>query len=45
LGVWEKKVGFACTEASSLYGGHLEGTLLVAEKAIFAITNLNNKLL
>ncbi|WP_085507322.1 flavin monoamine oxidase family protein [Thalassobacillus devorans] len=43
-GVWEKKIIFAGTEANSSYGGHLEGALLAAERAVFEITELNNKL-
>lgn len=43
LGVWEKKIIFAGTEANSQYGGHLEGALLAAEQAIFKITNIINK--
>ncbi|WP_264740050.1 flavin monoamine oxidase family protein [Cytobacillus firmus] len=42
-GVWEKKIIFAGTETNSQFGGHLEGALLAAEKAVFEITNLNNK--
>lgn len=33
-GDWEKKIIFAGTETSSDFGGHLEGALLSAEKAV-----------
>ncbi|TKD71491.1 flavin monoamine oxidase family protein [Pseudalkalibacillus hwajinpoensis] len=39
-GVWEKKIVFAGTEANPQYGGHLEGALLAAEKAVVEINNL-----
>ncbi|MFG6117814.1 flavin monoamine oxidase family protein [Thalassobacillus sp. B23F22_16] len=42
-GVWEKKIIFAGTEADSRFGGHLEGALLAAERAVFEITDLNNE--
>ncbi|MFD1928259.1 flavin monoamine oxidase family protein [Sporosarcina siberiensis] len=34
LDVWENKVFFAGTETSSEHGGHLEGALLAAERAV-----------
>lgn len=39
-GAWEKKVIFAGTETSSEYGGHLEGALRSAERAVFEILEL-----
>ncbi len=41
-GKWEEKVIFAGTETNSQFGGHLEGALLAAEKAVSEITNLHN---
>ncbi|WP_406944158.1 flavin monoamine oxidase family protein [Halobacillus sp. SY10] len=41
-GVWEKKIIFAGTEADSESGGHLDGALLAAEKAVNEINILNN---
>ncbi|KGR74758.1 FAD-dependent oxidoreductase [Ureibacillus sinduriensis] len=35
--VWEKKIIFAGTDPNSQYGGHLEGALLAAEKAVSEI--------
>lgn len=35
--IWEKKIIFAGTESNSQYGGHLEGALLAAEKAVSEI--------
>jgi len=42
-GIWEKKIIFAGTETNSQFGGHLDGALQTAEKAVFEIMNLNNK--
>lgn len=39
-GEWEKKIIFAGTEASSEFGGHLEGALRSAEQAVLEISNL-----
>ncbi|MFD1739484.1 hypothetical protein ACFSCX_23670 [Bacillus salitolerans] len=35
--VWEKKSIFAGTETSSEHGGHLEGALSSAERAVFEV--------
>lgn len=40
-GIWEKKIFFAGTETNSQFGGHLEGALQSAERAVFEIRNLN----
>jgi len=37
---WEKKIIFAGTETSSEYGGHLEGALRSAERAVFEVIEL-----
>jgi monoamine oxidase len=37
---WEKKVIFAGTETSSEHGGHLEGALRSAERAVFEVIEL-----
>jgi len=42
-GEWEKKLIFAGTEASSQFGGHLEGALQSAEKAFFEVMKQNKK--
>jgi monoamine oxidase len=42
-GVWEKKIIFAGTETNSQYGGHLEGALQSAERAVLEIMYLKNK--
>ncbi|RWZ54580.1 amine oxidase [Halobacillus fulvus] len=34
-GVWEKKIAFAGTETATQFGGHLEGALKAAERAVF----------
>lgn len=36
-GIWDKKIIFAGTESNSQYGGHLEGALLAADKAVSKI--------
>lgn len=43
-GVWKKKVIFAGTETNSQYGGHLEGALLSAERAVSEIIKYKNTL-
>lgn len=43
VGSWENKIIFAGTETNSQFGGHLEGALLSAEKAVTEILNLNEK--
>ncbi|MRH41486.1 NAD(P)-binding protein [Aquibacillus halophilus] len=37
---WEKKIIFAGTETSSEYGGHLEGALRSAERAVLEVMDL-----
>ncbi|WP_458633668.1 flavin monoamine oxidase family protein [Paenibacillus sp. CMAA1364] len=37
VGIWENKIVFAGTETSSAYGGHLEGALQSAERAVLQI--------
>ena len=39
--VWEKKVIFSGTETSSEHGGHLEGALRSAERAVFEVMELD----
>lgn len=39
-GAWEKKIIFAGTETSSTHGGHLEGALRSAERAVFEVIEL-----
>ncbi|MBA2174922.1 FAD-dependent oxidoreductase [Halobacillus locisalis] len=39
-GLWDKKIIFAGTETNSQYGGHLEGALISAEKAVAEINQL-----
>ncbi|MFY2307143.1 flavin monoamine oxidase family protein [Lysinibacillus fusiformis] len=39
VGAWENKIIFAGTETNSQFGGHLEGALLSAEKAVSEILN------
>ncbi|MFC6604808.1 FAD-dependent oxidoreductase [Ectobacillus funiculus] len=41
-GIWDKKIIFAGTETNSQFGGHLEGALQSAEKAVVEIVNLND---
>ena len=41
LEVWDNKIIFAGTETNSQYGGHLEGALLAAEKAVSEVNHLN----
>ena len=36
-GIWEKKIIFAGTETDPKFGGHLEGALLSAERAVHEI--------
>ncbi|ANY76251.1 amine oxidase [Paenibacillus ihbetae] len=38
VGNWEKKISFAGTETDSQFGGHLEGALRSAEKAVSEIS-------
>ncbi|MEK4026495.1 MULTISPECIES: flavin monoamine oxidase family protein [unclassified Sporosarcina] len=38
-GAWGKSIVFAGTETDPRFGGHLEGALLTAEKAVFKIVN------
>ena len=38
-GIWENKIFFAGTEASSQYGGHLEGALQAADRAVTKMMN------
>lgn len=40
-GLWEEKIIFASTETSSDYGGHLEGALRSAERAVSEYKNNN----
>ena len=42
-GVWDKKIIFAGTETSSEYGGHLEGALRSAERAVVEVIGLDKK--
>ncbi|WP_029268078.1 flavin monoamine oxidase family protein [Virgibacillus alimentarius] len=37
---WEKKIIFAGTETSSEFGGHLEGALQAAERAVFEVIHV-----
>ncbi|MFD1413702.1 flavin monoamine oxidase family protein [Oceanobacillus jeddahense] len=42
IGQWQDKLFFAGTESDSQFGGHLEGALRSAEKAVDEIINLKN---
>lgn len=42
-GLWEKKIIFAGTETNSQFGGHLEGALQSAEKAVYDMIHFNDK--
>lgn len=41
-GIWEKKILFAGTETSPEHGGHLEGALRSAERAVLEVIELIN---
>jgi len=43
-GVWEDKIAFAGTETSTQYGGHLEGAIQSAERAVLEIMGLHKSL-
>jgi monoamine oxidase len=40
VGIWERKVVFAGTETSTVQGGHLEGALRSAERAVLEVIEL-----
>lgn len=42
-GGWQNKIFFAGTESDSQFGGHLEGALRSAERAVAEILNLENE--